>query len=101
MTVGRRSQHDPWRSVAPDPRLLEMARAPSCPAQSSSLVPPASVSPGGICDAYVRNRPLRKIDETHRKCRLFLCLAHGEHVFALGDEFFANLGLFDLTRLAE
>src|SRR5271163_1896111 len=56
-----------------------------------------SVQVEGIGNANIGDLPFGNVEQSHRKRGSLFLRAHGETIFVLREEFFANLALFDFA----
>src|SRR5271163_2758227 len=60
-----------------------------------------SVQLEGIRNPNIGDLPFGNVEQSHWKSSSLFFRAHGETIFVLGKEFFANLALFDLAVFSE
>src|SRR5215467_383242 len=60
-----------------------------------------SVQFESICNPNIGELPLGNVDQPHRKRGSLFLRAHGETIFILWEEFFANLAVFDLATFSK
>src|SRR5277367_3414063 len=60
-----------------------------------------SVQVEGIGNANIGDLPFGNVEQSHRKRGSLFLRAHGETIFVLREEFFANLALFDFATFSE